>query len=88
MGCVSIPFRRLPHQPKLFVRLIDDYSRVQEFYAHPPTLQAVKQVASGLEYPAERRRTARVMAAPAVSTRRPGADPVMWRGSIISPPFL
>jgi bacillithiol synthase len=56
MGCVSIPFRRLPHQPKLFVRLIDDYSSVNRFYAHPPNMDAVRQVASNLEYPAERRR--------------------------------
>src|SRR6266436_6270010 len=56
MGCVSIPFRRLPHQPKLFVRLIDDYSSVKRFYAHPPNMDAVKEVASSLEYPAERRR--------------------------------
>src|SRR5260370_34058813 len=56
MGCVSIPFRRLPHQPKLFVRLIDDYSSVKRFYAHPPNMEAVKQGASVLDYPAERRR--------------------------------
>jgi bacillithiol biosynthesis cysteine-adding enzyme BshC len=56
MGCVSIPFRRLPHQPKLFVRLIDDYSSVNRFYAHPPNMDAVRQVASSLDYPAERRR--------------------------------
>src|ERR1700719_389061 len=56
MGCVSIPFRRLPHQPKLFVRLIDDYSSVKQFYAHPPNMDAVKEVASSLDYPAERRR--------------------------------
>ena len=56
MGCVSIPFRRLPHQPKLFVRLIDDYSSVKRFYAHPPNMDAVKQVASSLNYPMERRR--------------------------------
>jgi len=56
MGCVSIPFRRLPHQPKLFVRLIDDYASVRRFYPHPPNLDAVKQVASQLNYPAERRR--------------------------------
>src|SRR5258708_7651359 len=55
MGCVSIPFRRLPHQPKLFVRLIDDYSSVKQFYAHPPNMDAVKEVASSLDYPAERR---------------------------------
>jgi bacillithiol synthase len=56
MGCVSIPFRRLPHQPKLFVRLIDDYSSVKQFYPHPPNMDAVKRVASTLNFPAERRR--------------------------------
>jgi bacillithiol synthase len=56
MGCVSIPFRRLPHQPKLFVRLIDDYSSVSKFYPHPPNMDAVREVASKLDYPAERRR--------------------------------
>src|SRR5713101_784471 len=56
MGCVSIPFRRLPHQPKLFVRLIEDFSSVKKFYAHPPNMDAVSHVASSLEYPAERRR--------------------------------
>src|ERR1700752_3828203 len=56
MGCVSIPFRRLPHQPKLFVRLIEDYSSVKQFYPHPPNMDAVKQVASSLEYPLQRRR--------------------------------
>jgi bacillithiol biosynthesis cysteine-adding enzyme BshC len=56
MGCVSIPFRRLPHQPKLFVRLIEDFHTVKRFYAHPPNMDAVKQVASSLNYPAERRR--------------------------------
>src|SRR5258707_1062591 len=56
MGCVSIPFRRLPHQPKLFVRLIDDYSSVNQFYAYPPNMDAVKHVAASLEYPDERRR--------------------------------
>src|SRR3984893_5102526 len=56
MGCVSIPFRRLPHQPKLFVRLIDDYSSVKQFYPHPPNMDAVKHGASCLDYHAERRR--------------------------------
>src|ERR1700724_4834895 len=56
MGCVSIPFRRLPHQPKLFVRLIDDYSSVKQFYLHAPNMDAVKEVAARLGYPAERRR--------------------------------
>src|ERR1700758_5233432 len=56
MGCFSIPFRRLPHQPKLFVRLIDDYSSVKQFYPHPPNMDAVKRVVSSIDYPAQRRR--------------------------------
>src|ERR1700676_4554458 len=56
MGCVSIPFRRLPHQPKLFVRLIEDFASVSQFYAHAPNLDSVKRVAASLEFPAERRR--------------------------------
>jgi bacillithiol biosynthesis cysteine-adding enzyme BshC len=56
MGCISIPFRRLPHQPKLFLRFLDDLSSVSKFYAHPPTIEAVKEVARSLDYPAERRK--------------------------------
>src|SRR5579864_2177878 len=56
MGCVSIPFRRLPHQPKLFVRFLEDFASVAPFYAHAPTLDEVKRVAASLDFPAERRR--------------------------------
>jgi bacillithiol synthase len=56
MGCLSIPFRRLPHQPKLFVQFVDHFSSVANFYAHPPTLESVKRVAQSLEIPIERRR--------------------------------
>src|SRR5260370_5933036 len=56
MGCVSIPFRSLPHQPKLFVRLIEDFASVSRFYAHATNLDAVKRVAASLEFPAGRRR--------------------------------
>src|SRR5438034_9336673 len=56
MGCVSIPYRRLPHQPKLFLRLIDDFSSVSNFYTHPPTLEAITKVARSLDFPADRRK--------------------------------
>jgi bacillithiol synthase len=56
MGCISIPFRRLPHQPRLFLRFLDDFSSVSKFYPHPPTIEAVKEVAGSLDYPAERRK--------------------------------
>src|ERR1700692_3447960 len=56
MGCISIPFRRLPHQPKLFLRFIDDFSSVSKFYGHPPTFESVKENIDALDYPPERRR--------------------------------
>jgi bacillithiol biosynthesis cysteine-adding enzyme BshC len=56
MGCVSIPFRRLPHQPKLFLRFIDDFSSVSKFYGHTPTFESVKENIGALDYPPERRR--------------------------------
>jgi bacillithiol synthase len=56
MGCVSIPFRRLPHQPRLFVRFVDDFSGVSGFYTHRPDFDSVKQAAQHLEFPAERRK--------------------------------
>ena len=54
MGCISIPFRRLPHQPKLFLRFLDDFPSVSKFYAHPPAMEAVKEAAASLDFPAER----------------------------------
>ncbi len=56
MGCISLPFRRLPHQPKLFLRFLDEFSSVSKFYPHPPTIEAVKEVARSLDFPAERRK--------------------------------
>jgi bacillithiol biosynthesis cysteine-adding enzyme BshC len=56
MGCVSVPYRRLPHQPKLFVRLVDDFPEVANFYAHPPTFEAITRTAGSLDFPADRRK--------------------------------
>jgi bacillithiol synthase len=55
MGCVSIPYRRLPHQPKLFLGLLDDFPGVAKFYGHPPAFDAALTVAKSLEFPAARR---------------------------------
>jgi bacillithiol biosynthesis cysteine-adding enzyme BshC len=51
----SLPFRQLPHQSKLFLQFLDNFSSVKQFYGHPPTIAAVKKAARLLEYPAERR---------------------------------
>jgi bacillithiol synthase len=56
MGCISIPFRRLPHQPKLFLRFLDDFPSVSKFYAHPPTFESVKDNTRTLDFPPERRK--------------------------------
>ncbi|MGB6683153.1 MAG: bacillithiol biosynthesis BshC [Candidatus Acidiferrum sp.] len=55
MECRSLPFRQLPHQSKLFLQFLDNFSSVKQFYGHPPTMQAVKTLARSLEYPRERR---------------------------------
>src|SRR5580704_10931269 len=56
MGCLSIPFQRLPHQPKLFLRFLNDFSSVSQFYPHPPSLEAIQQTAKSLDYPDSRRK--------------------------------
>src|SRR6202047_1089029 len=56
MGWISIPLRRLPHQTKLFLRFLDDFPSVSKFYARPPAMEAVKEAAASLEFPAERRK--------------------------------
>jgi bacillithiol synthase len=56
MGCLSIPFQRLPHQPKLFLRFLNDFSSVSQFYPHPPSLGAILQASKLLDYPDSRRR--------------------------------
>jgi bacillithiol biosynthesis cysteine-adding enzyme BshC len=56
MGCISIPFQRLPHQPKLFLRFLNDFSSVSQFYPHPPSLEAIQQSAKSLDYPDSRRK--------------------------------
>jgi bacillithiol biosynthesis cysteine-adding enzyme BshC len=55
MDCRALPFRQLPHQSKLFIQFVDDFSSVKQFYGHPPTIQAVKKAARSLDYPRERR---------------------------------
>src|ERR1700733_7991345 len=58
MGCISVPFRRLPHQPKLFLRFLDDFLSVSKFYPHPPTFESVNESARDLVFPVDRRKEA------------------------------
>ena len=56
MDCRALSFRQLPHQPKLFLDYADNFAAVKAFYAHPPTMEAVREVAKRVPYPSERRR--------------------------------
>jgi bacillithiol synthase len=54
MDCRVLPFRHLPHQPKLFLEYLDHFEKVKSFYYHPPTMPAVTRTARKLDYPADR----------------------------------
>src|SRR5207245_4433439 len=55
MDCRSLPFRQLPHQPKLFLEYLDHFEKVKSFYQHPPTMPTVARVARKIDYLDERR---------------------------------
>ena len=55
MDCRALAFRQLPHQPKLFLAYLESFDKVKAFYAHPPTVQAVRQSSRKLDYPEDRR---------------------------------
>jgi bacillithiol synthase len=54
MDCRALPFRQLPHQPKLFLDYVDHFVRVKSFYAHEPSMKSVLCEAKGLKFPRER----------------------------------
>lgn len=55
MECRSLPFRQLPHQPKLFLAFLDNFPSVKQFYPHPPTIAEAKKATKSMDYPPERR---------------------------------
>jgi bacillithiol synthase len=55
MDCRALAFSQLPHQPKLFLAYLEKFETVKRFYAHPPTMKAVREARSNLDYPPERR---------------------------------
>src|SRR5215472_15622779 len=55
MDCHTLAFSQLPHQPKLFLAYLEQFETVKAFYAHPPTMRAVREASRKLDYPAERR---------------------------------
>jgi bacillithiol biosynthesis cysteine-adding enzyme BshC len=54
MDCRALPFRQLPHQPKIFLDYVDHFARVRPFYVHEPSMKSVIREAKALKYPRER----------------------------------
>ncbi|HXO62819.1 MAG TPA: bacillithiol biosynthesis cysteine-adding enzyme BshC [Candidatus Acidoferrales bacterium] len=55
MDCRALASHKLPHQSKLFLEYLNNFSKVQEFYAHVPKMASVTAVARKVEFPKERR---------------------------------
>jgi bacillithiol biosynthesis cysteine-adding enzyme BshC len=55
MDCRALASRKLPRQSKLFLEYLNNFSKVQAFYAHPPKMSSVTAVARDLNFPQERR---------------------------------
>ncbi len=55
MDCRPLPFRQLPHQPKLSLEYLDHFEKVKSFYVQPPAMAAVRRTARKLDYPGDRR---------------------------------
>ena len=55
MDCRALASHRLPHQSKLFLEYLNNFSKVKGFYAHEPKMASVTAVARKLDFPKERR---------------------------------
>lgn len=55
MDCRSLAPHQLPHTTNLIRDFIEDFPRLQKFYAHKPDLASAEAYARQLEFPAERR---------------------------------
>jgi bacillithiol biosynthesis cysteine-adding enzyme BshC len=55
MDCRALASHKLPHQSKLFLEYLNNFSKVQAFYAHAPKISSVTAVARELDIPKERR---------------------------------
>jgi bacillithiol synthase len=56
MDCRALLPHQLPHTTKLFSDYVNNFSKLNSFYAHSPEFDSVVSVAKKLSFPAERRR--------------------------------
>src|SRR6202171_4820509 len=76
MDCRTLASHKLPHQSKLFLEYLNNFSKVQQFYAHEPKMSSVTAVARKLDFPKERRRE--VAATLRVQNSAFGAGPAVF----------
>jgi bacillithiol biosynthesis cysteine-adding enzyme BshC len=55
MDCRALLPHQLPHTSKLFRDFVENFSKLQPFFAHPPDLKAAARYAKKLRFPGERR---------------------------------
>jgi bacillithiol synthase len=55
MDCRALLPHQLPHTPKLFRDYVENFTKLDSFYDHPPTLKSVLAYARKLEFPRDRR---------------------------------
>ena len=55
MDCRALLPHQLPHTSKLFRDYVENFSRLEPFYEHTPTLKSVLSYARRLEFPEDRR---------------------------------
>jgi bacillithiol biosynthesis cysteine-adding enzyme BshC len=56
MDCRALLPHQVPHTPKLFRDYVENFSKVESFYEHPPDLNAAIRLAHELDFPVDRRR--------------------------------
>jgi bacillithiol synthase len=76
MDCRALASHKLPHQSKLFLEYLNNFSKVQGFYAHEPKMSSVTAVARRLDFPKERRGA--VAASLRVQNAALGAGPAVF----------
>src|ERR1700675_312258 len=76
MDCRALASHKLPHQSKLFLEYLNNFSKVQAFYAHAPKMSSVAATARELDFPKEPRSA--VAAAPPVQNPAFGDGPAVF----------
>lgn len=56
MDCHALLPHQLPHTPKLFRDYVENFSKLESFFSHPPDLKIAAELAHKLSFPVERRR--------------------------------